>query len=146
MAEFRFQLETLLRLRQAARDDCRRRLEESHREDEDLRDRLARLADERRRLSGRLRRATASGELDVDGIIEIERYISVLGSEEKRLESRRETLAAEIEQRRRTLVKADQDAKGLEKLRQRQLIVHRRKENRNEVKLHDEMALAALWK
>lgn len=144
MAEFRFQLATLLRLRQAARDDCRLRLAEAHRDDEDLHDRLTRLGDEHKRLRGRRRRATVPGDMDVDGIIETERYMALLGSEEDRLKLRRESLAGEIEQRRQALVKADQDAQSLEKLRERQMLRYRREQNRSESKQLDEIAAQAV--
>ena len=142
MPEFRFRLATLLRLRQSVRDEFRLRLAESQRADEDLRDRLTRLDAERRQLQGRRRRA-GPGEVDVDRIVEVERYTSVLRSEEERLQQRRETLAVEIQQRRQSLLKADQDARSLEKLRERHLLRHRREQWRRESKQLDEVALHA---
>ena len=143
MPEFRFRLATLLRLRQSVRDECRLRLAESQRVDEDLRDRLRRLDAERKRLQGRRRRSAGPGKVDVEGIVEVERYTSVLRSEEERLQRRRETLGVEIQQRRQSLLKADQDARSLEKLRERHLLRHRREEWRRESKQLDEVALHA---
>ncbi|NLF08169.1 MAG: flagellar export protein FliJ [Pirellulaceae bacterium] len=142
MAEFRFQLATLLRLRQTARDECRLRLAEARRNEEDLRDRLTRLADERKRLQSRRRRAAPTGDVDVDGVVEIERYAAMLDSEESRLNTRLTTLAGEIDLHRQSLLKADREAQSLEKLRDKQLHRHRREENRKEEKLQNETALA----
>jgi len=144
MAEFRFRLATLLRLRQTARDQCRLRLAEAQRADEDLRDRLARLEAERKRLQGERRRCGGPGAVDVGRLVEVDRYVSVLRDEEDRLRRRRQTLAAEIRQRRQALLKADREARSLEKLCDRHRLRHRREEERRESKQLDEVALHAV--
>ncbi len=143
MPEFQFRLATLLRLRQSARDECRQRLAEAQCADEDLRDRLARIAAEKQRLHGRGRRCGGPGTVDVDRLTEIERYAAVLRDDAERLRQRREALAVEIQQRRHALLKADQDARSLEKLQDRHRLRHRREAERRESKQLDEAAMHA---
>ena len=141
MAEFKYRLETLLRLRQSARDECRLKLTESHRADEAIGRRMARLDDERQCLRNRQRLAATPGEVNVNARLEADRYAALLGAEAERLARQRESLAVEIERRRRSLVEADRDARGLEKLRERQLFRHRREASRSESKRLDEIAM-----
>ncbi|MBN1396005.1 MAG: flagellar export protein FliJ [Pirellulales bacterium] len=137
MSEFRFKLAALLMLRQSARDECRLLLAESLRADDDLRDRLERLEAEAARMQGR-RRAASTGQVDVERVVETERYAALLESEKERLRRRREALAVEIERGRDALLKADQEVRGLEMLRERQLLRHRREQQRRESKQIDE--------
>ena len=142
--EFQFRLATLLRLRQSARDDCHQRLAESQRADDDLRDRLARIEAEKQQLHGRGRRCGGAGTVDVDRLAEIDRYAAVLRDDAERLRRRREALAVEIQQHRHALLKADQDARSLEKLQDRHRLRHRREAERRESKQLDEAAMHAV--
>jgi flagellar FliJ protein len=141
MPEFRFRLETLLRLRQAARDQCRLRLAESQRADEELRRRLAGLGKEQERLHEHCRRAAGPGAIDNERLIEADSYAAVLRREQAELRRQRETLAGEIQTRRDVLLQADRDARVLEKLRDRQHERHRQDQQRRESKQLDESAM-----
>lgn len=144
MAEFRFRLATLLRVRETARDECRVSLADAQRADEELRDQLARLGEIRLGLQEECRKAAEPGSLDVERLAESHRYDAALRVEEDGLRRRRETLAAEIEQRRQAVLAADRDVRVLEKLRERRLQRHRIEEGRQESKLLDEAALRAV--
>jgi flagellar protein FliJ len=143
MPEFRFRLATLLQLRETARDQCRAALAEARRADAALADRLDRAGQQRQRVESELRAAAGPGAIDMARLVEAQLYVSVLQALEADLRQERQTLAAEIDRRRQTLVKADQDVKALEKLRQRRLECHRRHEERREAQQLDEVALHA---
>jgi flagellar FliJ protein len=143
MPEFRFRLEKLLRLRQGTRDQCRLRLAEAQRADEELRGQLVRLAAEQDRLQGQCRQAVAPGAVDLDRLVEANRYAAVLRGEEAELHRQRETLAAEIQTRRDTLLQADREVRTLEKLRDRQQQRYRQEEQRRESKLLDERGMCS---
>jgi flagellar export protein FliJ len=143
MPEFRFRLEKLLRLRQGTRDQRRLRLAEAQRADEELRGQLVRLAAEQDRLQGQCRQAAAPGAVDLDRLVEADRYAAVLRGEEAELHRQRETLAAEIQTRRDTLLQADREVRTLEKLRDRQQQRYRQEEQRRESKLLDERGMCS---
>ncbi len=143
MSEPRFRLATLLRLRESTRDECRARLAESQRADQELVDQLTRLGMEQQRVQVECRKAAGPGDVDLDRLVEAHRYAVSLRNREEELKQRRQTLAAEIQQRRQALLQADQDVQVLEKLRDRRLERHRAEEERKEAKQIDEAALQA---
>jgi flagellar export protein FliJ len=143
MPEPRFRLATLLRLRESNRDECRARLAESQRTDQELLDQMTRLGMEQQRVQDECRKAAGPGSVDVDRLVEAHRYAVSLRGREEELRQRRQTLALEIRQRRQALVKADQDVQVLEKLRDRRLERHRIEEERKAAKQIDEAALRA---
>jgi flagellar export protein FliJ len=143
MPEPRFRLATLLRLRESTRDECRARLAEAQRADQELLDQLTRLDIEQQRAQDECRRAVGPGNVDIDRLVESHRYAVSLRAHEEELRERRQTLAVEIRRRRETLLKADQDVQVLEKLRDRRLERHRLEAGRKEAKQIDEAALQA---
>lgn len=139
MAAFQFRLATLLRLREAARDERRAQLAE-----------VLRLADQiserRRELEKALRdalqvQAAANGEIDADRLLNATRYELVLRAEVRQIELQETTLRAETEKRRQALVAADRDVRSLELLRETQHERHRADEARKAAKELDEIAL-----
>ena len=143
MPEPRFRLATLLRLRESTRDECRARLAEAQRADQELLDQLTRLGMEQQRVQGECRKAAGPGNVDVGRLVEAHRYAVSLRAREDELKQQRQALAVEIQQRRQSLVTADQDVQVLEKLRDRRLERHRVEEGRKEAKQIDEAALQA---
>jgi flagellar protein FliJ len=141
MPEPRFRLATLLRVRESARDECRARLAESQRADQELVDQLTRLGIEQQRVQAECRAAAGPGDVHVGRLVEAHRYAVSLRNREDKLKQQRQTLAAEIQQRRQELVRADQDVQVLEKLRDRRTERHRIEEGRKEAKQLDEAAL-----
>ena len=140
MAKFKFRLATLLRLREAARDQRRAQLAQAYRADEIVEQERTRVAGELRELARQSRRAAAPGRLDVDRLLETRRYELVLQSQDQQLAQQHQAVQTEVERRRQALVDANRQVRVLEALHQKQLDHHRREENRQEIRQLDEMA------
>ena len=141
MAKYSFRLASLLRLREATRDDCRQALAEVLRED----DRLAQsLADVQARRAAQIADGQATvrpGLLNVERLRDAQRYQLSLQAEESGLHEQRAQLAGEIDRRRGALVTADTEVRALEKLREAGMERHRQEQERVEGQLLDEVAL-----
>ena len=74
-------------------------------------------------------------------LVEAHRYVATLRAREEELRRQRQTLTLEIDRRRQSLVKADQDVRILEKLQERRLKRQRLEDARHEAKMLDEAAL-----
>lgn len=140
MAKFRFRLATLLRLREAVRDERRAQLAEAYLLDRQLLDRKAALEQEIAATKQTNQRTSAAGPLDVDRLVQAHRYELILQSEVGVLENQRNVLAAEIEKRRQALVAAETEVRILEKLREKQQARHREEEALADMKSLDELA------
>ncbi|HVA49723.1 MAG TPA: flagellar export protein FliJ [Pirellulales bacterium] len=139
MAAFRFRLATLLRLREAARDERRTQLAEALQLAEQLRERQMGV-EELLREALRVQ-STATGAIDADRLLNATRYEMVLRAELQQLQLQETALQTEIEKRRQALVAADRDVRSLELLRETQQERHREQEERRAVKELDEIAL-----
>jgi flagellar protein FliJ len=140
MSMFKFRLATLLRIREALRDERHVALAEAYHADDVLRERQEALAAELNGLKGVCRQAVAPGQVDVDGLLEAQRYEMTLRAAGVQVAQHRTQLGAEIERRRQALVEANRDVRVLEKLREHQADRHRDEEAHREVKLLDEVA------
>jgi flagellar protein FliJ len=140
MAKFKFRLATLLRLREAARDERRAELAEAYRVDDMLQQRLREVAGELDSLREQCRQAAGPGTVDVDRLVEAQRYELALIGHQRHLQQQREGVTAEIERRRAALVEANRDVRVLEKLRDKQSLRYQQEENRQEIKRLDEVA------
>jgi flagellar protein FliJ len=140
MAKFKFRLTTLLKLREATRDERRAELAEAYRADDILVERLRQIHDELKGIGEACRKAIGPGAVNVDLLIESQRYEVLLRSYEKQTLQQRELLAQEIERRREALLVANREVRVLEKLREHQLEQHREEENRRDIKRLDEIA------
>jgi flagellar export protein FliJ len=140
MAKFKFRLATLLRLREATRDGRRAELAEAYRADDLLSGHLDHLAEELGRLQAQCRQAAGPGTVDVDRLVEAQRYEVTLRAQQHRLAGQREAVRAEIDRRRQALLAADRDVRLLEKLREKLADRHRQEEHRQELKQLDEVA------
>jgi flagellar protein FliJ len=140
MGRFRFRLSSVLKLREATRDERRAQLAEAYRADEILQTRLAELDRIVADLKVRYLQAAGPGPIEVDRLLEAQRYELIVTVERKTVERQRTALAVEIEKRRENLVAADRDVRVLEKLRETQAERHRDDENRQEMKVLDEVA------
>ena len=143
MPKFQFRLSTVLRVREAARDQCRLRLAESQRADAELALQIVRLQETQRRLQAECRNQASPGEIDARRLVEAHQYAETLREEENTLLEQRTLLAAEIARRRNALIDADREVQVLEKLQQRRQQEHRCEEDRNQAKLLDEVAARA---
>jgi flagellar FliJ protein len=146
MSTFRFRLAPVLQLREATRQERRGALGEAYRADEVLRQRLETVATELERLRGLARQAACPGPVNVDRLVEAQRYALRLRNAEGQMLRQRADLAAEIQRRRQALLEADREVRVLEKLRQRQAERHRREEDRREANRLDELAQQKLMR
>ncbi|MGD0900873.1 MAG: flagellar export protein FliJ [Thermoguttaceae bacterium] len=140
MSAFRFRFTPVLRLREATREERRAALAEAYRVDDVLRRRLEAVAAEIERLRGISRQAASPGPVDVDRLVETQRYQLALQIQQAQIAAQRDNMAAEIQRRRQALLEADREVRVLEKLRQRQAERHRLEEDRRETKRLDEVA------
>lgn len=140
MPAFTFRLATLLRLRESIRDHRRQELAHALRAEELLRQEQARVEEELRQLAEHSRQAGGPGEVQVDRLLEAERFELVLLARRRLLANQQEMLQAEIQRRRDALVEANRQVQVLQRLRDRQAQRHRHEENRRAVFALDEAA------
>ncbi len=140
MGRFIFRLESLLKIRQARRGECQAALAEGYRVDEVLRKQFENFERELDVLKEFCRRKVSPGGIDIDRLVEAQRYELVTKAQQGKIVQQRETVAAEIERRRQAMVEADREVRILEKLRERQAEQHRREEERREANRLDEVA------
>jgi flagellar FliJ protein len=140
MPKFKFRLATLLRLREATRDERRAELAEAYRADDLLQEHLHRVGRELNWLRTQCRKFAGPGTVDVDRLVEAQRYELTLRVQRTQLTGQRQTVGAEIDRRRQALLAADRDVRLLEKLREKQARRHLQEENRREIKQLDEVA------
>ena len=140
MAKFKFRLATLLRLREVTRDERREELAEAFRADNVLSERIDHVEEELGWMERTCRTLAAPGTVDVDRLVDAERYERVLRSQRDELGGQREAVGAEIQRRRQKLLGANRNVRVLEKLRDKHAARHRGRENRQELKQIDEVA------
>jgi flagellar protein FliJ len=140
MSKFRFRLATLLRLREAARDERRAQLAEAYLAEQKLNEHRAQVMSEEEALRRRYGHAASPGALDVDRLLDAHRYQAVLTVQLKFIEDQAAKLAAEIDKRRQTLVGAEREVRVLENLRETWKERHRQAEQLAEMKSIDEVA------
>ena len=141
MNPFKFRLATLLRVREQTRDQRRAALAEAYRVDEVLRRQAERIAEELHALKELCRATAGPGTVDVDRLVEAQRYEMVARKQQADIGRQRESVAAEIDRRRQSLVEADRDVKLLERLRERQAEQNRAEQQRQDVKRLDEVGI-----
>jgi flagellar export protein FliJ len=141
MSKYRFRLETLRKLRAVHRDEQRSTLADAYRAEQVLADRRAELAGEQTELRDLQRTALTGAHLDVNRLVEAQRYEMVLKANEQHLAEQSQRLAVEVERRRQAVVEADRAVRVLELLEARQRREHLRQQQRLEVKELDEVAI-----
>lgn len=140
MPAFQFRLTTVLRLREAVRDERRGELADALRVDSALRDKLAEFAAELNSLRLECHRASGPGRVPIDGLLDAQRFELHVRGEQATVQSQLQALAGEIERRRLALVEADREVRVLEKLREARQAEHAVDERRQEAKELDEVA------
>ena len=142
MAKYTFRLETLQKVRKATRDQCRSALAEAFRAAEVLAANRDELTAEQTELRNLQRSAVAARYLDVNRLLEAQRYELLLKVRGEELAKQTALLAAEIERRRQVLVEADREVRVLELLDERHRRDHKRRQARQESRQLDEVALS----
>ncbi len=140
MAKFHFRLATLLRLGESVRDERRAHLAEAYRADELLEAHEAALAKELAALRAAGRTAVMPGTVDLDQLVDAQRYELSVRSQQKHFARQRQAVAGEIERRREALLAANREVRVLEKLRDRQAQRHQAAEARRDIRQLDEVA------
>jgi flagellar export protein FliJ len=141
MAKYKFRLETLRKVREARRSQQRVTLAEAFRAEQVLSAARAEIAAEEVELRGVQRSATAGRYLDVNRLLEAQRYELLLKAREQELAKQAALLAAETERRRQSLVEADRAVRVLELLDARHRREHDQRMGRLETKQLDEAAI-----
>jgi flagellar protein FliJ len=141
MAKYKFRLETLRKVREARRAQQRVSLAEAFRAEQILADKRAELVAEEVDLRRLQRSASDERYLDVNKLLEAQRYELLLKARAQELAKQATLLAAETERRRLLLVEADRDVRVLELLDERHRREHVRQQQRNEIKQLDEVAM-----
>jgi flagellar FliJ protein len=140
MAKYKFRLATLQKVREARRAQQRQALAEAFRAEEVLSENRTALAAEESELRALQRSATNGKYLDVNRLLEAQRYELLLKAFGQELAKQAMLLAAETERRRQLLVEADRDVRVLELLDERHREEHRRRQQRMDLKQLDEAA------
>ncbi len=141
MAKYKFRLDTLRKVRQGRRRQQRQALAEAFRAEQVLSESRAELATEETELRAMQRSANSGRYLDVNRLLEAQRYELLLKARGEELAKQATLLAAETERRRQLLVEADRDVRVLELLDERHREEHKRRMQRLDVKQLDEAAL-----
>jgi flagellar export protein FliJ len=141
MAKYKFKLETLQRVREARRAQQRASLADAFRAEEVLSAKRAELVAEGVELRRLQKSATEGKYLDVNRLLEAQRYELLLKAQAQELAKQATLLAAETERRRLALVEADRDVRVLEMLDERQRREYGKHQQRREVKQLDEVAV-----
>lgn len=140
MAKFKFRLAILLRLREAGRDERRGELAEAYQADAIMENQQKEIETNLAELAGKCRQAAGPGTVDVDRLVDAQRFEILLRAQQQYIIQQRRAVADEIERRRQNLVEANREVHVLDKLKQRQMQRHREEEGRREIKLLDEAA------
>jgi flagellar FliJ protein len=145
MAKYKFRMATLQKVREARRTQQRQALAEAFRAEEVLGESRAALAAEEMEIRDLQRSATDGKYLDVNRLIEAQRYEMLLKARGQELAKQAMLLAAEIDRRRQLLVEAEREVRVLELLDERHRKEHNRRQQRIECKQLDEAA-SNRWK
>jgi flagellar export protein FliJ len=141
MAQYQFKLETLQKVREAKRAQQRVSLAEAFRAEHVLTAKRAELVAEEAELR-RLQKSASEGKyLNVNRLLEAQRYELLLKGRDQELAKQAALLAAETERRRLALDEADRDVRVLEMLDERHRREHDRQQQRLEIKQLDEVAI-----
>ncbi len=138
MAKFKFRLDSILRLRGNQRDERRAELVKALHAEDVLRQHIDELEQELAEI--RKLRTVRAGAIDIDRLMDANRYELVLKANRKLLDDQIAAVVVETRRRQAELVAADRELKVLEKLRETQLQRHQQETQRIEMKALDEIA------
>jgi len=139
MPQFKFRLATLLRLREATRDERRSQLAQAYRAEEIVRAEAERIEGELGDLEQLGRSACRPGHIDVDRLLEVRRYEAILQAQKQQAQKQQRMIEDEIERRRQAVAEANREVRVLEQLREKQYQRHCQEEHRQEIKQLDEV-------
>jgi flagellar export protein FliJ len=140
MSKYQFRLETLQKVREARRAEHRASLAEAFRAEQVLAESRAELVIEAEQLRELQRSAGVGKYLDVNKVLEAQRYELLLKARSQEMAKQAILLAAETERRRQILVESDREVRVLELLDERHQREFNLEEQRKETKQLDEVA------
>jgi flagellar export protein FliJ len=141
MAGFQFRLATLVRLREAWRDERRTHLADAQRAEQLILERIAAIDEELSAARRQYLDAARARSINVDLLTDLARYELILKAQRQSADQQRQAVVAEVQKRRAALVAADRDVHVLEKLRETQQQRHGEQEALKEFKRLDELAV-----
>lgn len=141
MAKFKYRLQTLLKLRETNRDERRSELVQAQHADDILHERQSTIDQQRHELLESTRESIKPGLVNLDHLVNCQRHDVMLKTEEHLVVEQRQQVAQEIDRRRAVLVEANRSVRVLEILKEKQLNRHREEEQRQEIKVLDEVAI-----
>jgi len=136
-------MESLLRLRKAARDERREELAQAEFAAEKLRGESQSLQQRADEIRQQMRSGVAPGNIDVDQLVAAERFAMTLQVQHRAVNEQIELVAQELQRRRDLLLQADRDVRVLEKLREKHRAQHEQQIAQEELKELDEIAARA---
>lgn len=116
MKKFEFQFESVLKMRRHKRSLCRQLLGEILQADQRLIDQRSELEQLRQRQFAEIRNRQAVGVVDIDAASSLRLYAGQIQAQIQNTIANRNILAKQIEACRKTLARAEQDVKAMEKL------------------------------
>ncbi len=138
MRPYTFELQTLLELRRNSRVERQRQLAEALHAEEVLRQQISELQRELMEQQSHLRIVGQQTDLDVNKLLDVQRYELVLRSQVGGLKEKLEKVQEETERRRLALVAADGSVRSLERIDDKRRGEHRQRANRKQqVELDD---------
>jgi len=141
VADFRFRLTTLMRLRRTARDERRQEVAVAQRLEQTSYERIAKFDCELAELRNRSDAIGQAGPIDIDRLRDTARYQSLLAAQRQAAQRELEGCSAHVNHLRQLLVEADRELKTLEKLQARQQERHRSRQHKRELGQLDEAAI-----
>jgi flagellar FliJ protein len=136
-----FRLQSVLKLRNAARDERRKSLADALRAESIVSEQMERLAGEIEEMREASRAAAAPGVIAVERLLSFNRHELLLFANLRELAEKKRKILLEVDVRRRALIEADRDVKAIEKLRERQDREQQLKEDQREQAELDQTAL-----
>ncbi len=132
MPTFRFSLDSVLRLRNQTRDECRRQLGIAMTKLRHVEAQDQQVLDEQAELRNHLGQLSQGGRVDVGMVSRCHAYLAQLEKRHQEVLIARTDALLLAEARRKQLVEADQKVKALEKLREKQSAEFRQKQDTRE--------------
>ncbi|MBC8354139.1 MAG: flagellar export protein FliJ [Planctomycetes bacterium] len=140
MTKFQFRLESLVKMREADRQQRRLELAEAFHAESILRQQAAQLKQDILEMEKRSRVIGSPGQVQVDRMLDTHRYKLMLKAQVVVIGQKEATIQTEIERRRTALAAADRDVRVLEKLKERKREEHAAAELKRDSKQLDEFA------
>ncbi len=142
MKKFHFNLEALLSLRQSRRDSCRQLLAQLLNDEKIILEDKAEVLRKKDASLQAIKDLGSTGVVDLNKISTNRYYINQLVNESSLFDQKIENLNSQISLCRKALVKADQEVKVLDKLKEKQRVLFLEVEEKTEARELEETWLA----